>query len=61
MATFFVIYDPINRLFVRAGNGIRFTYAINYAKHFTSRWSADCFLQKMPDSLMYEIKTIAHQ
>lgn len=45
MVTYFVIYDTFTRSFARAGRAIGWTLAINNAKHFTSKWSAENYMQ----------------
>lgn len=44
MVTFFVLFDPFTRTFVRAGRRGGYTSNLSAAKHFTSKWSAYNFL-----------------
>lgn len=44
MYTFYVIYDVFTMSFVRAGRGLYWTHSLNQAKHFTSKWSAEKFI-----------------
>ena len=63
MRTFYVIMSR-NRELVAAGSGVRYTISLNYAKHFTSVWSAENFLKrnKLDDPAGYfMIKKIYHQ
>lgn len=46
MVTYFVIYDPFSRMFVRSGKYLGWSNTLNTAKHFTSKWSADNFMRK---------------
>ena len=43
MVTFFVLFDPFTRTFVRAGHRGGYTSNLSAAKHFTSEWSAQKF------------------
>ena len=61
MITHFVLYDPCTRMFVRAGRGERLTISLNYAKHFSSKWSANRFRNNMTDGSAFIIKRIEHQ
>ena len=45
MVTYYVLFDPFSRLFVRAGHRGGYTSNISAAKHFTSEWSAQNFLK----------------
>ena len=61
MYTFYVIYDVFTMSFVRAGRGLYWTHSMNNAKHFTSRWSAESFIQhnwtdELSECLVKEIK-----
>lgn len=58
MITNFVLFDPSYRVFVAAGKGLRSTYSLNNAKHFTSEWSAQQFQKKNPDLECYLIRKI---
>ena len=40
MTTYFVLYDPFNRDFAKAGHYPSVCHSLNGAKHFTSEWSA---------------------
>lgn len=46
MITNYVIFDRSTRLFVREGSRLRFTYALNNAKHLTSEWNAQNFIKR---------------
>lgn len=59
MATFFVIYDPIGRAFVRKGYERLFTNSLNFAKHFTTQWSADNWRKSFADGERMIVKKIA--
>ena len=64
MATFYVLYDTFSRLFVKAGREGGYTSSLNYAKHFTSEWSARNFrdnVQRREFLQMFIIKKIARQ
>ena len=64
MATFYVLYDAFTRSFVAAGRDCRLTPSLNYAKHFTSLWSAENFKKdvRRSDTLQsFIIKKIARQ
>lgn len=61
MCTFFVLYDPFWRLFIAAGRSVRTTTSINYAKHFTSEWSANNFRKHTGEPEAYRIIKIQHQ
>ena len=61
MATFYVIFDPIGRAFVRKGSGYTFTHSLNFAKHFTSEWSANNFRANMQDADGLILKKIVRQ
>lgn len=61
MSTFYIIMT-ICRDFIAAGSGCRLTSSLNYAKHFTSMWSAEQFMKRneLPEDF-YLIKKICHQ
>lgn len=63
MITHFIIKEKIGNAMVRAGKyGERFlTYNLSAAKHFSSEWSAQNFLNKMQDPEIYKIVKIVHQ
>lgn len=61
MATFFVLYDPSTRSFVRSGTGNFRTYSLNYAKHFTSEWSANNCRAKYDEMECLIVKKICIQ
>ena len=46
MATFYVLHDNMAGTYVRAGRYNLCTYSLNNAKHFTSIWSAECFMKR---------------
>ena len=46
MITFYVLYDPTDRLFIAQGRGVCYTYTPNYAKHFTSVFMAKRFAER---------------
>lgn len=58
MRTFYIIMT-IGRAFIAAGSGYRLTSSLNYAKHFTSIWSAEQFMKRndLPNDF-YFIKKI---
>ena len=43
MTTFYVLYDPAEKLYIAQGRGVRYTYTPNNAKHFTSEFMANRF------------------
>lgn len=45
MATFYVI-SPGNGKFIAAGRRVQYMESLNYAKHFTSLWSATTFMKR---------------
>ena len=45
MITFYVLYDPSDNTFVRAGRYCMRTFSLSAAKHFTSEWSAKKFCE----------------
>lgn len=51
MRTYYVIYDPMSKLFVREGRELRFTYNLNNAKHLTSEWNAKNIINRYPNDL----------
>ena len=64
MNTFYVLYEPVTRSFVRAGRAGGFTTSLNAAKHFTSEWSAINFrdnVNRVKFLHMFFIKKIQHQ
>lgn len=64
MATFYVLYDAFSRSFVKAGRDGGYTSSLNYAKHFTSEWSARNFrddVRRHEFLHMFIIKKIARQ
>lgn len=64
MATFYVLYDAFSRSFVKAGHDGGYTSSLNYAKHFTSLWSAENFKKdaRRADTLQnFIIKKITRQ
>lgn len=62
MKTFYVLYNAFSRSFVRAGREGGYTTSLNYAKHFTSMWSAETFMKRNElQSDFYFIKKICHQ
>lgn len=60
MVTFFVIYDPFSRTFVRQGRAGFYTYSMNAAKHFTSEWSARKYIEREDVPSCYTVKKICH-
>lgn len=64
MATYYVLFDPSTRYFVRAGWFGGFTTSLNAAKHFTSEWSATKFrdnVQSGESLQMFIVKKICRQ
>lgn len=64
MTTFYVLYDPLTRSFVRAGRQGGYAYSLNAAKRFTSMWKASCFrddASRVEFLHMYMIKKIVLQ
>lgn len=66
MTTFYVLYDEFTRSYVRAGrlfgkDRISFVDSLNYAKHFTSIWSASNFAKRYPYLECFAIKRIVLQ
>lgn len=61
MITQYVIISPLDKWYVAAGRGVRFTYNLNAAKHFNSQWAAEQFLAKNLDPSGYIIRRIEHQ
>ena len=61
MITRFVIFCPGTKMMIRQGAGVRVTYNLNYAKHFSTEWSAQQFLKKLTDPDLYIIKAIIAQ
>lgn len=47
MVTYFVLYDPFSRLFVKQGSRAGWCSSINCAKHFTSQWNAEAHLRRL--------------
>lgn len=58
MTTFYVLWSPSFQMYARAGRGTGIITSLNYAKHFTSQWSAanykrnsnlfeDCVIKKI--------------
>lgn len=58
MVTNYVLYDPSGRVFVAAGSWLHYTCSLNYAKHFSSEWSAKAFRDKYSDLDVFVIKKI---
>lgn len=46
MTTFYVLYDPADKLYIAQGRGVRYTYTPNNAKHFTSEFMAQRFAER---------------
>lgn len=46
MTTFYILYDPTEGTFIRAGRYCMRTFSLNAAKHFTSEWSAKQFCDR---------------
>ena len=62
MLTYYVLYDEFSRSFVRAGRASNaLTNSLNYAKHFTSIWSASNFAKKCPLLRCFTVKRIVLQ
>ncbi len=61
MKTFYIVMT-IGHYFIAAGSGCSLTTSLNYAKHFTSIWSATNFMKrnKLQEDYYY-IKKICHQ
>ena len=57
MATFYII-KSINDDIIAEGRGIHFTQSLNYAKHFTSLWSAQNFMKRNGVGNGWSIKKI---
>lgn len=57
MITEYIIKEVIGNGMIRAGrHGEHFlTYNMNNAKHFSSEWSANNFLDKLSDKEIYKI------
>lgn len=52
----------IGHAFIASGSGCHLTSSLNYAKHFTSIWSAEQFMKRneLPEDF-YFIKKMQHQ
>lgn len=62
MLTYYVLFDEFSRSFVRSGRGNdALTSSLNYAKHFTSIWSASNFAKRYPYLECFTIKRIVLQ
>lgn len=59
MCTYYVLYDPNGRVFAAAGRGAGVSISMNYAKHFTSIWSAVNWKRKHPDLQVFIVKKIS--
>lgn len=51
MATFYVLFDPHQRMFAESGYYGGMCYSMNFAKLFTSQWSAENYKKR---SSLYE-------
>lgn len=60
MATFYVICAA-NGDYIAAGRIVRYTQSLCYAKHFTSLWSATCFIKRECCGSGWSIKKIVLQ
>lgn len=58
MCTYYVLYDPNGRVFAAAGRGAGVSVSINYAKHFTSIWSAENWKRNHPALQEFTVKKI---
>lgn len=58
MKAYFVIYNPVRRVFVSHPGNV-FTPSLNYARHFGTRWTAENAIMRMVDSEGFIIKKIA--
>lgn len=58
MCTYFVLYSPEGRVFAQSGRGGGFTISLNYAKHFTSEWSANKYKGNHPEMMNMIVKKI---
>lgn len=58
MCTYYVLYNPAARVFAQAGRYGGFTISLNYAKHFTSEWSANNWKNGRPDLEPFIVKKI---
>lgn len=61
MITQYVIISPLDKWYVAAGRGVRFTYNLNAAKHFNSAWAADNFIIRNLANAGYIVRRIEHQ
>ncbi len=59
MKTFYIIM--CNGNIIAAGRDVRYTSSLNYAKHFTSMWSAQQFMNRNCCGSGWYIKKICHQ
>lgn len=55
MITFFIIKERGGQQMIASGYVVRYTYNVNTAKHFTSRWAAEQWLKKVPDAELFTI------
>lgn len=46
MITFYVLFDPSSRMFAKSGYNGGWCYSMNFAKHFTSQWSAQNYKKR---------------
>lgn len=46
MVTNYILYDTFSRMFVASGSHLRYTFSLNYAKHFASEWAATKFKER---------------
>ena len=58
MITYYIIKERNGQQMIASGHVVRYTYNVNAAKHFTSQWSAEQWLKKVPDSELFTIVKI---
>lgn len=58
MCTFYLLFDPDTKEFVRAGKIADVCRSMNGAKHFTSEWSAANWRSNHPDFGSFIVKRI---
>lgn len=58
MVSYYVLFEPVTKRFAASGHTASTTCSINYAKHFTSIWSAENWRNKFESLGSFIVKRI---
>lgn len=58
MITFFIVKERGGQRMLATGRELTYTYNVNTAKHFTSRWAAENWLKRAKDADLFTVVRI---